>query len=37
MSEYAVGQRWVSNTETDLGLGVILQVEGRRIVRLSTQ
>ncbi len=31
MSEFIVGQRWVSHTETDLGLGIITAVEGRRV------
>lgn len=28
---FAVGQRWVSNSEAELGLGILRQVEGRRI------
>lgn len=33
MSElsFAVGQRWVSNSEAELGLGIISAIEGRRI------
>lgn len=31
MSEFVIGQRWVSHTETDLGLGIIVNVEGRRV------
>ena len=31
MSEFRVGQRWVSHTETNLGLGVIVAVAGRKI------
>lgn len=33
MSEisFAVGQRWVSNSEAELGLGIIIEVTGRRI------
>ncbi len=31
MSEFVVGQRWVSHTETELGLGIIVGVEGRRV------
>ena len=33
MSElsFAVGQRWVSNSEAELGLGIITEVTGRRI------
>ncbi len=34
MSEFAVGQRWVSHTETNLGLGIILEIDGRK-VRIS--
>jgi ATP-dependent helicase HepA len=29
--EYAVGQRWLSNTETDLGLGAVIKVDFRSI------
>tara|TARA_R100000306_G_scaffold4019_4_gene6795 strand:- start:917 stop:3775 length:2859 start_codon:yes stop_codon:yes gene_type:complete len=28
---FAVGQRWVSNSEAELGLGIIIEVTGRRI------
>lgn len=31
MSEFVVGQRWVSHTETELGLGIIVGIEGRHI------
>ena len=31
MSEFIIGQRWVSHTETNLGLGIIVGVEGRQI------
>ena len=31
MSEFAIGQRWVSHTETNLGLGIIVAIEGRQI------
>lgn len=31
MSEFVIGQRWVSHTETELGLGIIVGVEGRRV------
>ncbi|MGM0480921.1 MAG: RNA polymerase-associated protein RapA [Pseudomonadota bacterium] len=34
MSEFNLGQRWLSETETSLGLGVIRQVEGRQITVL---
>lgn len=30
--EYAVGQRWVSNTEAELGLGIVAEIENRRVV-----
>lgn len=29
--EYAVGQRWVSNTEAELGLGIVVALENRRV------
>ncbi len=29
--EYSVGQRWVSHAEAHLGLGVVVDVEGRRV------
>jgi len=29
--EFAVGQRWVSHTETDLGLGIITDIDGRLV------
>ena len=29
--EYVAGQRWISDTESDLGLGTILEVEHRQI------
>ena len=31
MSEFVIGQRWISDTETDLGLGVVTNVELRRV------
>jgi ATP-dependent helicase HepA len=31
VSEFVIGQRWVSHTETDLGLGIIVGIEGRRV------
>ncbi len=31
MSEFVIGQRWVSHTETELGLGIIVGIEGRHI------
>lgn len=30
-SEFVVGQRWVSNSEAELGLGIIKQLSGRQI------
>ncbi len=29
--EFSVGQRWVSHTETDLGLGIITEIDGRLV------
>jgi len=31
VSEFVIGQRWVSHTETELGLGIIVGIEGRHI------
>ncbi|NQZ05279.1 RNA polymerase-associated protein RapA [Idiomarina sp.] len=31
MSEFSLGQRWLSETETDLGLGVVTAVDGRQV------
>lgn len=31
MTEFALGQRWISNTEPELGLGLIAELEVRRI------
>jgi len=31
VSEFVIGQRWVSHTETELGLGIIVGIEGRRV------
>jgi ATP-dependent helicase HepA len=31
VSEFVIGQRWVSHTETELGLGIIVAIEGRRV------
>jgi ATP-dependent helicase HepA len=28
---FVPGQRWVSNTESELGLGIVLEVIGRRV------
>jgi len=30
-SDFAIGQRWLSNTETNLGLGVIMSIDMRSI------
>jgi len=30
-SEYRIGQRWVSHADAQLGLGIIVEVEGRRV------
>ncbi len=30
-TEFTMGQRWISNTEPDLGLGIILGIEDRRV------
>ncbi|MEM7465673.1 MAG: RNA polymerase-associated protein RapA [Pseudomonadota bacterium] len=30
--DFAVGQRWVSNTEAELGLGIVAELENRRVV-----
>ena len=30
-SEYRIGQRWVSHADAALGLGIIVEVEGRRV------
>ncbi|MDD4913731.1 MAG: RNA polymerase-associated protein RapA [Methylococcales bacterium] len=34
MNEFIPGQRWISNTESELGLGLILEVESNRITVL---
>ncbi|WP_371193679.1 RNA polymerase-associated protein RapA [Glaciecola sp. SC05] len=34
ISEFAVGQRWLSNTETNLGLGVVMAVDFRSVTVL---
>lgn len=34
MSEYSLGQRWLSETETALGLGIVTQIDGRQITVL---
>ena len=32
LSEFIPGQRWISNTESDLGLGIVVEVANRRVV-----
>ncbi len=34
MSDFIPGQRWISNTESELGLGIILEVEFNRVAVL---
>ncbi|MER2493200.1 RNA polymerase-associated protein RapA [Catenovulum sediminis] len=34
MSDFALGQRWISDSESDLGLGTIVAINGRRISML---
>lgn len=29
--EFVLGQRWISQTETELGLGIVVEVEGRNV------
>ncbi|WP_440310391.1 hypothetical protein, partial [Klebsiella pneumoniae] len=31
MQQYAIGQRWLSDTETELGLGVLIDVDERSV------
>ena len=31
MQQFAIGQRWLSDTETELGLGVLIDVDERSI------
>ena len=31
---FALGQRWISDTETDLGLGTVVALEGRMVTLL---
>lgn len=31
MSEYALGQRWVSHADVELGLGIVVEVDPRRV------
>lgn len=28
---FSIGQRWISNTETHLGLGIIIDLNGRQV------
>ncbi|WP_414709885.1 hypothetical protein, partial [Rheinheimera sp.] len=32
--KFALGQRWISDTESDLGLGTIVALEGRHLTLL---
>ena len=34
MSDFIPGQRWISNTESELGLGLVLDVEFNRVSML---
>lgn len=34
MENFIPGQRWISNTESELGLGLILEVTGNRVTVL---
>ena len=34
MDNYTIGQRWVSDTETELGLGTIVEISGRTVTLL---
>ncbi len=34
MTDFVVGQRWISNTESELGLGLIIEVNGNRVTLL---
>ena len=29
--DYIIGQRWVSHADTQLGLGIVAELEGRRV------
>ena len=31
MSEFALGQRWVSHADVTLGLGIVVEIDGRRV------
>ena len=31
MTEFALGQRWVSHADVELGLGVVVEVDGQRV------
>ena len=31
MSSFHLGQRWVSHADVELGLGIIVELEGRRV------
>ena len=32
MSEFCIGQRWISNSEANLGLGIVVEVSDRRVM-----
>ncbi|AWB66859.1 RNA polymerase-associated protein RapA [Saccharobesus litoralis] len=34
MTDFALGQRWISDSESDLGLGTVVAIQGRRISML---
>ena len=34
---FSLGQRWISDTESDLGLGTIVALEGRQVTILFPQ
>ena len=34
MNDFIPGQRWISNTESELGLGLILEVANKRVTVL---
>ena len=31
ITDFVVGQRWVSHSDTSLGLGIVTEVSGRRV------
>ena len=34
MMKFALGQRWISDSESDLGLGTVVGIEGRMLTLL---